>query len=178
MYNRIMNVYRFESLAAPVNMDYQNLLTFNALLPVRDILALNAKFLAMNDEPEKAVAVLDKMQEVMPEKNFPLNSSLISSGNDMAVMDAVSVYLACGEKDKGESLGDRFVDETIKHITLFSKPYKGEFFSWDYIQKNIYYLIWMADTYKAAGLTEKSEKIRSQANTYVKIFTGKSLDEA
>ena len=178
MYNRIMNVYRFESLAAPVNIDYQNLLTFNALLPVRDIFALNAKSLAMKDEPEKAVAVLDKMQEVMPHENFPLNSSLLSSGNDMAVMDAVSVYLACGEKEKGESLGDRFVDETLKHITLFSKPYQGEIFSWENVQKNIYYLIWMADTYKAAGLTEKSEKIRSQANTYVKIFTGKSLDEA
>ena len=177
MYNRIMNVYRFESLAAPVNIDYQNLLTFNALLPIRDIMAYNAKCLAMQDEPEKAVAVLDKMQAVMPEKNFPLNSSLLSTGNDMAVMDAVSVYLACGEMEKGQKLGDRFIDETLKHITLFSKPYQGEIFSWENIQKNIYYLVWMSDTYKAAGLTEKADNLRKQADSYVKIFTGKSLPE-
>ena len=70
------------------------------------------------------------------------------------------------------------MEETYKHITLFSKPYQGEIFSWDNIQKNIYYLVWISDTYKAAGLTEKGEKIRSKADTYVKIFTGKSLDEA
>ncbi len=177
MYDRIMNTYRFESLAAPVNMDYQNLLTFNALLPVRDIMAQNAKALAQKDEPEKAIAVLDKMQKVMPAENFPLNSSLLSSGNDLAVMDAVGIYFACGEKEKGEALGDRFIDETYKHITLFSKPYDGEIFSWENLQRNIYYLIWIADTYKAAGLEKKAESIRSKADTYVKLFTGKSLDE-
>ena len=89
-----MDVYKFGSLAAPVNIDYQNLLTFNSLISTRELMTNTAKLLALEDKAEKAVAVLDRMQEVMPDKNFPLNNSLISSVNDMAVLDAISVYLA------------------------------------------------------------------------------------
>ena len=175
LYNRIMNVYRFESLAAPVNIDYQNLLTFNSLISTRELIANTAKLLVMDEQPEKAVEVLDRMQQVMPESNFPLNNSLISSINDLAVLDAISVYFVCGEKEKGESLGDRFTEETLQHIKLFMKPYRGEVFLWERLQNNLYYLVWLSDTYKAAGLSEKSRELKTLVNSYLKVTTGQTL---
>ncbi len=177
LYNRMMNVYRFESLAAPVNMDYQNLLTFNSLISTRDMMVNTAKFLVAEDKAEQAVKLLDRMQEVMPDKNFPLNNSLISSVNDLAVIDAVNVYLACGETEKAESLGDRFVSETLDHVKLLSKPYKGELFSMEKFQNNIYYLLWIADSYKKAGLKEKADSLHDTINTYLKAALGQTLPD-
>jgi len=177
LYHRVMDVYKFGSLAAPVNIDYQNLLTFNSLISTRELMTNTAKLLALEDKAEKAVAVLDRMQEVMPDKNFPLNNSLISSVNDMAVLDAISVYLACGQNEKGVDLADRFVEETMKHIKLLAKPYGGSLFSWEKLQNNLYYLIWVADTYKTAGLSDKSKDLRRIVNSYLKTLTGQSIPE-
>jgi len=113
----------------------------------------------------------------MPDKNFPLNNSLISSVNDMAVLDAISVYLACGQNEKGVDLADRFVEETMKHIKLLAKPYGGSLFSWEKLQNNLYYLIWVADTYKTAGLSDKSKDLRRIVNSYLKTLTGQSIPE-
>ena len=177
LYNRVMNVYRFESLAAPVNIDYQNLLTFSSLISIRDLMTTTAKLLVFEGKTDKALEVLERMEKVMPDKNFPLNCSLISSVNDMAVLDAVGVYFACGANDKALDLGKRFTEETLNHIKLYSKPFGGEYPSWEGVQKNLYYLIWLSDTYKAAGATEEGNALRTLANTYIKAFTGETLEE-
>ena len=177
LYHRVMDLYKMDALKAPVNIDYQNMLTFNSLLSMRDLMTNTAKLLAMDSQPERAVQVLDKMQTVMPQSNFPLNNSLISSLNDMAVLDAISLYFACGQPEKGEDLGDRFTNETLQHIKMFSKPYHGELFSWEKLQNNLYYLIWVADTYKSAGLNDKSADIRRIVNSYLQTLTGQTLPE-
>ncbi len=177
MYDRVMNTYRFESLSADMAVDYQNMLTFGSLLSTRELMVNTAKLLILDDEPDKAIEVLDRMQAVMPAKNFPLNISAISSVNDMAVLDAISLYLACGETQKGEELGDKFVEETMQHIILFTKPHKGEIYSWERIQNNLYYLIWVADAYKSADLKDKANKIYATANTYIKAFTGSDAQD-
>ena len=177
LYHRIMDVYRFESLAGKFNVDYQNLLTFNSLISTRDLIVNTAKMYVEEDNAEKAVELLDKMQSVMPESNFPLNNSLISTINDLAVLDAINIYFACGENEKGESLSDRFVTETINHIKLLSKPYKGEVFSMEKLQNNLYYLIWISDSYKKAGLKDKAASLRNTINTYLQATLGQTLPD-
>ena len=137
-----------------------------------------AKALVFNDEPEKAIEVLDKMERVFPQKNFPLNVSLLSSVNDVAVIDAISVYFACNENEKALDLGFRMVEECEQHIKLLSMPYKGEIFSWDNLQRNIYYMIMIADSYKAAGATEQAAALKGLVNLYLNAITGQSLPDS
>ena len=175
LYNKAMNVYRLNSLKAPVNIDYQNLLTFNSLISIREIMTNTAKSLLAIGEKEKAVKVLDKMQEVMPEKNFPLNNSIISSINDAAVMDAITVYLECGQKAKGIALGEKMVKETEEHILLFSKPYHGKLISEDNLKRNLYYLLMIADAYRQGGAAAEAKALSDKANKYISFFNGEPV---
>lgn len=170
LYDRYMNIYRLESLAAPINIDYQNLLTFSSLMLVRESMANVAKALMLEGKKEKATALLDKMQSVTPVKNFPLNNSIISSTNDLAVIDAVNTYLLCGEKEKGLALGKAFEAETEDHILLFAKPLHGEIISWDNIRKNVYYLMLLADVYRAGGAVSEAAVLDRKADAYVVFF--------
>lgn len=175
LYNKIMKVYKLESLAAPVNIDYQNLLTFNSLVSIREMMTNAAKSLAAIGEKKKAVEVLDKMQKVMPAKNFPLNNSMISTVNDAAVMDAVLVYLGCGEKTKGLRLGEEMVKETEQHILLFSKPFHGQLASADDLKRNLYYLLMVADMYREGGAVAEGKILEAKAQKYIDFFNGKAV---
>ena len=178
LYDLVMNKFKLESYAEEFNVDYQNLMTFTSLLSIREFMVNTAKALVFNDEPEKAIEVLDKMERVFPQKNFPLNVSLLSSVNDVAVIDAISVYFACNENEKAIELGSRMVQECEQHIQLLSKPYKGEIFSWDNLQRNIYYMIMIADSYKAAGATAEAAALKEKVNSYLKSITGQSLPDS
>jgi hypothetical protein len=134
-----------------------------------------AKSLLAIGEKEKAVKVLDKMQEVMPEKNFPLNNSIISSINDAAVMDAITVYLECGQKAKGIALGEKMVKETEEHILLFSKPYHGKLISEDNLKRNLYYLLMIADAYRQGGAAAEAKALSDKANKYISFFNGEPV---
>lgn len=177
LYDRYMNLYRLESLAAPINIDYQNLLTFSSLMLVRESMANTAKALMLDGKKEKATELLDKMQSVTPVRNFPLNNSIISSTNDLAVIDAVNTYLLCGEKEKGLALGKAFEAETEDHILLFAKPLRGEIISWDNIRRNIYYLMLLADVYRAGGAVSEAAVLEKKADAYVDFFN-KGLNPA
>jgi hypothetical protein len=69
----------------------------------------------------QAVEVLDKMQEVIAPELFPLNTSLISGLNTIAVSDAVEIYVAAGEPEKAEKLGDALAEETFATLTFYSR---------------------------------------------------------
>ena len=86
-------------------------------------------------------------------------------------------FISCGENEKGESLSDRFVTETLNHIKLLSKPYKGEIFSMEKLQNNLYYLIWISDSYKKAGLKDKAASLRNTINTYLQATLGQTLPD-
>ena len=174
LYDKFMNTYRLESLANTFNVDYQNLLTFNSLMIIREAMTNTAKALFFDGDTTKAVEILDKMQKVMLPKSFPLNNSIISSSNDLAVMDAISLYLLCGEKEKGLALGKAFEEETEKHILLFSKPYHGEVIGWDNIRRNIYYLLMLSDAYLEGGAVSEAAVLKEKTNTYIDFFNGSS----
>jgi hypothetical protein len=169
LYNRIMNVYKWEPFAdTTICVDYQNLLTFNSLISIRDIMVQNAKYLLAQGKKEKAVAVLDKMQKAFPAKNFPLNNSIISMINDRAVMDAISVYLAAGERAKADKLANAMIAETEKAIILFSKIHNKALMSGDYLEQQLSYVLIISSIYKDAGDEATSKRYSDMVDVYLK----------
>ena len=163
-----MNTYKWDNLGAEdLNVDYQNLLTFNNLCSPREIMTNCAKWLLANGEKEKAVEVLDKMQQIIPAKNFPLNNSIISSLTERSLMDAIAVYVGAGELGKAEALADEFIAETELSIALFSTEYKGNFISTDDLQRNLYYIYMVADVFDKNNQPELSKKYADLVNQYL-----------
>ncbi|HBG24281.1 MAG TPA: hypothetical protein DDX10_04340, partial [Rikenellaceae bacterium] len=173
MYDNIMNTYRWGNMEDPsVNIDYQNLLTFNAVLAVRNIHSQTAKALLEQGETKKAVEVLDKMQEVMIPSQFPLNGSLLNSLNEYSVMESINTYLLAGEKEKGLALADAFIEETLKSIDLFSTKYRGRFLSMRDIENNLSYLFYIADIYKNRGMEDRAKELEKSVEDMINRLQG------
>lgn len=171
LYDRIMNVYRWDGFAdTTINIDYQNLLTLNTLMSPRDIMVQTAKYMIKEGKEKEAVAVLDKMQEVTPVKNFPLNNSLISSLNEIVVMDAVGVYLQAGEEEKAYKLADAFLAETELAIKLFSKIHKGELMSADGLQQSLLYIYTLSEIFQKNGDSVKAQELSDLLDEYIDRF--------
>ena len=168
LYDRIMNTYKWDSFAAEdMNVDYQNLLTFNNLCSPREIITNCAKWHLSIGEKEKAVELLNKMQEIMPTSNFPLNNSVISSLTERALMDAIAVYIGAGEVAKAEELADKFIEETDLSIALFSTEFDGNFISTEDLQRNLYYIYMVADVFEKNNQPELAKKYADMVNQYL-----------
>lgn len=139
MYEKIMNVYRWDSFGKDFFVDYQNLSTFNGVQSQRSVFVRTAEGLYRAGKKEKAVEILDKMQEAFPERNFPLNTSLMASINELMVINAIELYILCGENGKALAMAERFMEETYDAIRLFSTPYHGSALSVRDLEQNIHH---------------------------------------
>jgi Small-conductance mechanosensitive channel len=133
MYERLMKDYRLESLAEPrMFVDYQNISTFYGNLCIRNIFLQVAEALRAEGDLERVIAVLDRMQEVMPASIFPLNASLVygMNLNAYSVVQAIDLYVTAGAIEKAQALADALVKETMASVRLFGKAdtfYRAEF---------------------------------------------------
>lgn len=166
MYDKIMNVYRWDSFSKDFFVDYQNLGTFCGVQNQRFIFVQTAIGLYYEGEIQKAVEILDKMQEVFPEKNFPLNTSLMYSVSEMMVIQAIELYIKCEEKDKAIAMAERFLDETYKSMLLFASPY-GESIISAYDLRNGYNLYTFAVEVIAPVAPEMAEKYTEQLEAFL-----------
>jgi hypothetical protein len=173
MYNLVMNVYRWGNMNDPtINIDYQNLLTFNAVLSVRNIHSQTAKSLLMAGDPKRATEVLDRMQEVMIPSQFPLNGSLLPSLNEYAVMESIDIYLLAGEREKGIALANAFIEETFKAIDLFATQYRGRFLSKSDIENNLSYLFYLSDIFNNRELKEMGAELEKRVESLINTLQG------
>ena len=123
LYDRLMNVYRLESLAdTTVHYDYQNIYTFSAVIPVRDIFATTAETLIDKGEYDKAETVLDKGVAVMPPRNFPYNVAMLRSINEWSVLSFIESYFRLGKPEKAIAIGDQLAEESLKTLLFYSTP--------------------------------------------------------
>ena len=123
LYNRIMNTYRFDALAdTTIHIDYQNLFTFSAVVPVRDLFATTATALIEKGEYEKAEQVLDKGVATMPRRNFPYDVSQLRCLNEWAILSMVEDYFRLGKTEKALALGNAFGEDTLQALLYFSSP--------------------------------------------------------
>ncbi|MFA5848534.1 MAG: DUF2723 domain-containing protein [Bacteroidales bacterium] len=173
LYKKLMSVYRWGNLNDPtINIDYQNLLTFNAVMCVRNLHTQVARSLALKGMHKEAVEVLDRMQEVAIPSQLPLNCSTMSSLNEFSVMEAIDIYLLAGEKEKGMKLMDAFLDETFDGITLFSKQYGAQYLSLQDIEQNVAYIFHLAEILKNRGEAAKATELEKRIENVIKGIQG------
>ena len=123
LYERIMHDYRFESLAdTTIHIDYQNLFTFSAVVPLRDIFATAATALYDRGEKEKCEEVLDKCVASLPARNFPYNVSGFRSLNEWAVVSMVELYFQIDKPEKALAVGNQLAKETLQSILYYTTP--------------------------------------------------------
>ena len=123
LYERIMHDYRFESLAdTTIHFDYQNLFTFCAVVPLRDIFATAATALYDRGEKEKCEQVLDKCVASLPARNFPYNVSGFRSLNEWAVLSMVELYFQIDKPEKALAVGNQLAKETLQSILYYTTP--------------------------------------------------------
>ncbi len=168
LYERVMNGYKWESLSdTTINIDYQNLLTFNHQNPQRTIFINTAEALFRKGENEKAANVLDKMQEAIPAKNFPLTNTVISSNPKVATLKAIALYIELGQAKKAEKLADELIAETVTGLKLFTKEHKGELLSFEDTQSSLYDIAAVSQIFNDGGLTEIGNKYSDIIDEYV-----------
>lgn len=120
MYESCMNLWRFESLSEKdMFVDYQNIYTFCAVFPAREVFVSAADALRKDGEREKAVEVLDKCLEMIPSSNFPYNTTLLRGMNELSSINIVELYLKLGEKEKARKVADDIQRETLQSVKYF-----------------------------------------------------------
>jgi hypothetical protein len=123
LYDKIMHVWRFDNMAdTTVHWDYQNIFTFSAVVPVRDVFATTATALIDRGENEKAEEVLDKCITSIPACNFPYNTAMFRGMNEWSVLTLVEDYFRIGKPEKAIAVGDRLGEETLKTILYYTTP--------------------------------------------------------
>ena len=123
LYDKIMHTWRFDNMAdTTVHWDYQNLFTFSAVVPVRDIFATTATALIDRGEDQKAEDVLDKAVASLPACNFPYNTALFRGLNEWSVLSMVEDYFRIDKAEKAIAVGDRLAEETLQTILYYTTP--------------------------------------------------------
>jgi hypothetical protein len=168
LYEQVMTTYTFDRFNnLRMYVDYQNLYTFQGVVSLRNVFAITAQALLSENKPAKAVEVLDRMQEALPQKQFPLNSSLISILNSLAVMNAIGIYGAAGEKEKAVQLCEAFVEEMFDAIALFGK--EDTYSEYDF-QRNLA-LFWNLIEVMEGVDAERADAYEKRLQTWAKTMS-------
>ncbi|MBQ0025420.1 MAG: DUF2723 domain-containing protein [Bacteroidales bacterium] len=166
MYDRLMNVYRFDSLKdTTIYVDYQNIYTFCAVSPIRDIFAETANALIDNGKKDKAIQLLDKCMEVLPQKNFPYNLASLRSMNEWALLSIFESYLILGEKEKAADLAEKFADECIDAMLFFSTsvgPGENDVLSAKYSETTVQLYFYMVRICENRGEKELADRLQAK----------------
>ena len=121
LYNKMMNVYTWDALKrTDYFVDYQNFYTFCGVLSQRQLF-LNAalEMLKVNDK-EKAIEILDKCQECVPEENFPFDITYLGFSNEYMVIAMAEAYYAAGAPEKAEEIIRKAADQLFVSLEFFS----------------------------------------------------------
>ncbi len=170
MYDKVMNVYRWDSFSKKYYSDYQNMSTFNGVINIYNIFVQTAISLFNDGEKEKAIEVLDKMQEKILPENLPINSSLIFNGqsvNELMIVQAIEIYLKSGSPEKGIELSKRFLNETLQSITLSAQPYGRGFLSKIDLDNNYALYYYVLDILNKGNFEDVAKEYEDNLNSAI-----------
>ena len=163
MYDNLMNVYRWGNMNDPkVNIDYQNIYTFMGVMSLRTMFGRTANALIQQQDSVRAVALLDRMQEIVIPSQFPLSFALFGISNDYYVINAVNVYLMAGEKEKAVALADAYMEEVVVSARFFATPFRGGFMSEEALMLCMDCILDMYRVFKFAEMEEKAVEIEKK----------------
>lgn len=123
LYQRLMTDYRFDSLMdTTILVDYQNIYSFCAVSPLRDMFVTTCDAMIDKGDLQKAENLLDRALEVLPQKNFPYVLTSLRSINDWSMLSMFENYLRLGCEDKAAALGDKIADESVASAAFYASP--------------------------------------------------------
>ena len=160
LYDMMMNKWSWDALKrTDYFVDYQNLYTFLGVSPTRELFGNVARLCLEAGDKERAVKVLDKCMESIPVETYPLETVSIGfAGNDLRVMDLVSLYYKADQPEKARALADQYEAELKQAITFFLEFYDFAHQNFDYSYQMVQYL---SDIYVEAGDKDRSEALLS-----------------
>ena len=163
LYENLMNVYRWGNMNDPkVNIDYQNTYTLMGVMPLRSMFVRTAGALMQEGDSTRAVALLDRMQEIVIPSQFPLNFTMFGISNDYSVTNAINLYLFAGEKEKAIALSDAYMEEALVSVKFFAKPFRGSFMSEGDLLMSMEYISELFNAFRLAGMEDKAAEIQKK----------------
>lgn len=119
LYRKMTSVYRFDALSREdYFIDYQNYYTHLGVMSIRQLFVTVAKVFQNKGENERALEMLDKMQEVM--KPYPLDAIPLGfSNNNYMVTEAINTYFELGEREKALDLTARYSEELLRTTDFY-----------------------------------------------------------
>ena len=137
-------------------VDYQNLYTFLGVLSQRQMFVTVANALINAGEKDKAMEILDKCQECIPEETFPLETIPVGfTTNTYMGIRMAEMYYFLHADDKGDALAEK-----IGNLLLNTMQFYGSFATmgqpeFEAAYQALYYLEDVLEGYKKYDLATK-----------------------
>lgn len=162
LYNKMMNVYKWDALKrTDYFVDYQNLYTFCGVMPQRGLFVISAREMMKSGQKDKALALLNKCLESVPEENFPLDMSYLEFSNEKYVLEMIDLFFKLGSNDTALDLSTRFAEE-LKASTKFYLQFYG--YASESFEMTRQYLLVLANILEENGFSEEAEKVETGFN--------------
>ena len=163
-------VYTWEALSSKGWMvDYQNLYTFLGVIPQRELFLNAATMLLDRGDSDRAIAMLDRCQQCVPEENFPLESICLGFyHNDVVIISIIEAYYKAGAPEKARDLAERFSVGLLESIQFYMEFYEYAQNDFELCCNCLYYL---TDTVKTNGDTDLSDKLDKALDSLMEIYS-------
>ncbi len=149
--------------------DYTNYYTFCGVMSQRGIFLNAAKEQLKAGRPERAVEILDKGQECVPESVYPLDMSYLGFANEQNVLKTVDCYFDAGAPEKALDLAARYADEAMKTAQFYLEFYS---FAKSDFEDEWRYIMYLADTLEENGYEDQAQQLEDDLTALVKLFSG------
>lgn len=135
------DVFHWDAVADTTHfVDYQNMYTFCGVMNYRDLFCQMARLLNKRGRHAEAEAMLDKSFEVMNPASYPLDMTLLSLGNELAVANIIDQYYFTGAEDKARAVAQAFADQLLESMAFYSDFYYNAKQEFETCATYIYYL--------------------------------------
>ena len=172
LYHKMTEVYSWDALKrTDYFVDYQNTYTFCGVLPQRLLFLNVAKEMEKAGWNDRAVEMLDKCQECVPEADYPLDMTYLGFSNETVVIGIIEEYLRLGQTEKALSLAERFKEEIFVSLEFFASFY--DFASSDF-DKCYYFVSYLKDVLSYYGQDALAKDIESRRDALVKAYSGEA----
>ncbi len=156
LYSLMTQTYKWDALKrTDYYADHQHLYTFCGVLSQRGLFVNVAKEMVKAGHPERAVEMLDKCQECVPECNYPLDISYLGYSNELMVLDMVNLYYIIGEKEKASALGSRFAEKMFQSYEFYFSFYNFAKEDFDRTSQYLYMIREVAQDNKDTALVDQ-----------------------
>jgi len=160
LYYKMTQVYKWDALKrTDYFADYQNQYTFCGVMSQRMLFVNVAKQMLKIGSPEKAIEMLDKCQEVLPESQYPLDEEYLGFSNELMVGEMVNTYFEAGADDKAKDLLYRMADQVFKSAYFYCGFYD---YAKEHFETSCQLIFFLSDSLKDNGYVDEAEALEKK----------------